>query len=80
MEVPSQESSTAVDTGEEIFFTTKSSDAELLSLLAVTRHAALQVLRGEREGPISLGWTTEDTSTESSADRHCGPKRLCRRC
>jgi hypothetical protein len=58
---PAEKPSTIVDTGEEIFFDTKSSDAELLSLLAVTRQAALQVLRGEREGPLSLGWTTEDT-------------------
>lgn len=36
-------------------------DAGLFSLLAVTKQAALKVLRGEREGPISVGMTTSYT-------------------
>lgn len=47
--------------GKGVTFTTVYLQDELSGLVAKTKQAAIDLQKGGRGGPISLGWTTEDT-------------------
>jgi hypothetical protein len=52
------------DPNDGAFFSTASLEADLNVLIKMTKKAAVDVRRGAREGPLALGWETQDTYHE----------------